>query len=114
MEQDPLSSRSNSAPNSARKHAPDPAPTVHWFKGERELTYSNRHRVEHDPLSSRYGLAVASLLQTDHGIYSVRAENEAGTCESACLVNVHLDDNEDGGSKGIKGGAWDEAWVRLG
>jgi len=60
---------------------------VTWYKGVRELTYSERHRVIAESGNS-YMMQLKSVLQTDPGEYTAVATNDAGQDHITVFVNV--------------------------
>jgi len=61
--------------------------SVTWYKGVRELTYSERHRVLAES-DTRYMMQVKWTLQTDPGEYTVVASNSLGHASFTVYVNV--------------------------
>lgn len=65
----------------------DPSPVVTWYKGVRELTYSERHRVIAEGEGSHL-MQIKSTLQTDPGEYTAVATNSCGHSKFTTVVNV--------------------------
>jgi hypothetical protein len=65
-----------------------PKPAVTWFKGVRELTYSERHRVITEGDGDQHMMQIRSTLQTDPGEYTAVATNDCGHAKFTVFVNV--------------------------
>jgi titin len=63
-----------------------PTPLVTWHKAERELCYSQRHRIV--LCGSLHTMEIPSCMMLDRGTYIVRATNAHGSVESSCYVHV--------------------------
>uniref|UniRef100_A0A0B7BSV9 Uncharacterized protein n=1 Tax=Arion vulgaris TaxID=1028688 RepID=A0A0B7BSV9_9EUPU len=63
-----------------------PIPLVTWHKGDRELVYSQRHRII--LCGTLHTLEIPQVMALDKGEYIVRATNTYGTVESSCYVNI--------------------------
>ncbi|ELT96028.1 hypothetical protein CAPTEDRAFT_227990 [Capitella teleta] len=59
---------------------------VTWHKGARELIYTNRHRVLND--GDSFMMQIKSTLSTDHGEFTVEAENEFGKIRGTIWVKI--------------------------
>jgi len=65
----------------------DPRPVVTWYKGVRELAYTERHRILAEA-DTRYMMQIKSTLQTDPGEYTVVASNSLGYATYTVYVSV--------------------------
>ncbi|RUS90387.1 hypothetical protein EGW08_001882, partial [Elysia chlorotica] len=63
-----------------------PIPLVTWHKGDRELMYSQRHRII--LCGTLHTMEIPQAMALDKGHYIVRATNIHGTVESSCFVNT--------------------------
>ncbi|KAK3802354.1 hypothetical protein RRG08_034500 [Elysia crispata] len=63
-----------------------PVPLVTWHKGDRELMYSQRHRII--LCGTLHTMEIPQAMALDKGHYIVRATNVHGTVESSCFVNT--------------------------
>lgn len=60
--------------------------TVTWHKGDRELMYSQRHRII--MCGTLHTMEIPSCMTLDKGEYIVRATNCHGYIESRCKVSI--------------------------
>merc|ERR1712078_400052 len=63
-----------------------PTPLVTWHKADRELVYSQRHRIM--LCGTLHTMEIPSAMTRDKGEYIVRATNIHGTVECVCTVDV--------------------------
>ncbi|KAH9498301.1 hypothetical protein Btru_006486 [Bulinus truncatus] len=63
-----------------------PVPLVTWHKGDRELMYSQRHRII--LCGTLHTMEIPQTMALDRGEYIVRATNVYGTIETSCFVNI--------------------------
>ncbi|GFO38542.1 titin [Plakobranchus ocellatus] len=63
-----------------------PIPLVTWHKGDRELMYSQRHRII--LCGTLHTMEIPQTMALDKGHYIVRATNVHGTVETSCFVNT--------------------------
>ncbi|KAK0067332.1 titin-like isoform X1, partial [Biomphalaria pfeifferi] len=63
-----------------------PVPLVTWHKGDRELMYSQRHRII--LCGTLHTMEIPQTMALDWGDYIVRATNIYGTIETSCFVNI--------------------------
>jgi hypothetical protein len=65
----------------------DPKPLVTWYKGVREMTYTQRHRIMVEG-ANHYMFQITSTVQTDPGQYIVVAENSSGKTQASIYVSI--------------------------
>lgn len=59
---------------------------VTWHKGDRELMYSQRHRII--MCGTLHTMEIPQVMALDKGEYIVKATNIYGTIQSSCYVNI--------------------------
>ena len=60
---------------------------VKFYKGQRELTYTGRHRVLAEG-ANQHMMQIRSVLLTDPGEYTIVALNPCGMTKYSVFVNV--------------------------
>ena len=68
----------------------DPAPTITWFKGEKEITDGDRYHITTQTDGSNYKLLleIKSVAANDGGAYKVTAKNAHGVSNANLNLNL--------------------------
>lgn len=70
------------------KIAANPPPEINWYRDNKEIQHSERHRLIFDDGAGHYGLTIIDAYAEDSGEYKCVAKNKIGKAHTVCCVRI--------------------------